>query len=157
TLVAYVLTMLGVTLPAAGAAGLIYRMGRMFELKRPVRAGLALVVALGSGLLSYSTVVNPHAPSAAANLLGCACLFHLTVARNPATTGAWLMICGLCASLAAVVDLSAGIFLVLLIGVILAFRWSWSLRAGGVILYLIGATPPLVLHAALTVPVTGDL
>lgn len=156
-LVAYVLTMLGVTLPVAGAAGLIYRMGRMFELKRPYRAGLALAVALGSGLLSYATVLNPHAPAAALILSACACLFHVTVARNPTACGAWLMICGLCAALAAVVDLSAGIFLVLLAGVVLAFRWNWSMRLGGVLLYIIGATPPIVLHAALTVPITGDL
>ena len=157
TFVAYVLTMLGVTLPVAGAAGLIYRMGRMFELKRPVRTGLALAVALGSGLLSYSTVLNPHAPAAALILCACACLFHITVARNPASGGAWLMICGFCAALAAVVDLSAAVFLTLLAGVILGFRWKWSMRIGGVILYLVGATPPIVLHAVLIVPVTGDL
>jgi hypothetical protein len=67
------------------------------------------------------------------------------------------MMCGLCAALAAVVDLSAGIFLLLLAGVILGFRWKWSMRIGGVILYIVGATPPIVLHAALTVPMTGDL
>lgn len=157
TLVVYVLTMLGVTLPVAGAAGLIYRMGRMFELKRPVRTGLALAVALGSGLLSYATVLNPHAPAAALILSACACLFHITVARKPASSGAWLMIAGLCAALAAVIDLSAVVFLILFVGVILAFRWKWSMKVGGVILYLVGATPPIVLHAALTLPVTGDL
>ncbi|MDB5321089.1 MAG: hypothetical protein JWN40_2720 [Phycisphaerales bacterium] len=155
--VAYVLTMLGVTLPVAGAAGLIYRMGRMFELKRPYRTGLALSVALGSGLISYATVLNPHAPAAALVLSACSCLFHVTAARNPTRTGAWLMIAGLCAAFAAVIDLSAVIFLVLLAGVILAFRWNWSLRLGGVLLYLIGATPAILMHAALTMPITGDL
>jgi hypothetical protein len=155
--VAYVLTMLGVTLPVAGAAGLIYRMGRMFELKRPYRTGLALAVTLGSGLISYSTVLNPHAPAAALVLSACACLFHVTVARNPTRSGAWLMICGLCAGFAAVIDLSALVFLVLLAGVILAFRWRRSLRIGGVLLYAIGATPAILLHAVLTVPVTGDI
>src|SRR6185503_6417918 len=38
--VAYVLTVLGVTLPVAGAAGLIYKMSRLFELRRYWRAGL---------------------------------------------------------------------------------------------------------------------
>jgi hypothetical protein len=155
--VAYVLTMLGVTLPAAGAAGLIYRMGRMFDLTRPYRTGLALIVALGSGLISYATVLNPHAPAAALILSACACLFHVTNAKNPTKSGAWLMICGLCAALAAVIDLSAGVFLALLVLVIPALRWNWTLRLGGVLLYAIGATPPLVLHAVLTVPVTGDL
>ena len=40
-LVEYLLTLFGVTLPIALAAGLLYRMGRIFELKRPARAGLA--------------------------------------------------------------------------------------------------------------------
>jgi len=156
-LVVYVLTMLGVTLPVAGAAGLIYRMGRMFELKRPYRTGLALSVALGSGLIGYATVLNPHAPAAALVLSACACLFHVTVARNPTRSGAWLMMSGLCAAFAAVIDLSAAVFLLLLIVVILTFRWNWSLRFGGILLYLIGTTPALLMHAALTVPVTGDL
>jgi hypothetical protein len=155
--VAYLITLLGVTLPVAGAAGLIYRMGRMFELWRPYRTGLALAVVLGSGLISYSTVLNPHAPAAALVLSACACLFHVTVAKRPARTGAWLMVCGLCAALAAVIDPSACFFLALLGGVILAYRWKWSLRLGGLLLFLIGATPPIVLHAVLTVPVTGDL
>jgi hypothetical protein len=155
--VTYVLTMLGATIPAAAGAGLIYRMGRMFELKRPVRTGLALIVGLSSGLVSYSTVLNSHAPAAALVLMACACLWHVTNSKHPAQTGAWLMTCGLCAALAAVIDLSAGIFAVLLVFVVLAFQWNWGLRVGGAILYLIGCTPPLLLHAVLTVPVTGDL
>ena len=45
-LVPYLLTLVGVTVPVAGAAGLIYRMSRLFELRRichiwrGVRAGL---------------------------------------------------------------------------------------------------------------------
>jgi hypothetical protein len=67
------------------------------------------------------------------------------------------MTCGLCAATAAVIDVSALFFLALLGLVILAYRWKWSLRLGGLLLYLIGATPPLVLHAVLTVPVTGNV
>ena len=47
------------------------------------------------------------------------------------------MVCGLCASLAAVIDPSACFFLALLGGVILAYRWKWSLRMGGLLLFLI--------------------
>ena len=64
-LVEYLLTLLAVTVPVAAAAGMIYRMGRLFELTRPWRAGLALAVVLGSGMISYATVLNPFAPAAA--------------------------------------------------------------------------------------------
>ncbi|HSI33955.1 MAG TPA: hypothetical protein VK986_10250, partial [Tepidisphaeraceae bacterium] len=154
--VAYVLTLLGVTLPVAGAAGLVYRMGRLFELPRPARAALALAVVLGSGLIGYGTALNSHAPAAALVLGAGACLLHVQGVRRPARSGAWLMLCGFCAALAATIDLSAGIFLVLLVLVIPALRWGWGMRVGGVLLYLIGATPPIVLHLALTMPITGD-
>ena len=62
---AFWLTLLGVTLPVALSAGLVDRMGRLFELRRPLRAGLGLAVVAGSGLLSYGTVLNAHAPAAA--------------------------------------------------------------------------------------------
>jgi hypothetical protein len=156
-LVPYLLTMLGVTLPVAAGAGLIYRMGRMFELRRPWRAGLAMAVALGSGLISYAVVLNSYAPAGALVLASAACLIQVVVGRHPAQSGGWLAIAGLCASLAAVIDLAAGIFAVLMVGVILAMRWPVSLRIGGALLYLIGCTPPVVLHAVLTVPITGDL
>jgi hypothetical protein len=155
--VAYVLTLLGVTLPVAGAAGLIYRMSRLFELRRPWRAGLALAVVLGSGLISYSVVLNSHAPAAALVLAACACLLHVHNSKTPTRSGAWLMLCGLCAATAAVIDLSAAVFLASLGLVILACRWSWGMRIGGLLLFLVGATPPIALHAVLTVPVTGDV
>src|SRR6266700_1161386 len=84
-------------------------------------------------------------------------LIHVTNARHPAKTGAWLIVCGLCASFAAVIDLSAAPFLALLVPVILAFGWNWGLRFGGVVLYTIGAAPALLMYASLTLPVTGDL
>src|SRR6185503_12129431 len=61
------------------------------------------------------------------------------------------------AGLAAAIEPSALIFVILLAAVIPAMRWRWTLRVGGVFMYLIGLTPPLLLHAVLTVPVTGDL
>lgn len=155
--VAYVLTLLGVTLPVAAAAGLIYRMGRLFELPRPARTALALGVTFGSGLIGYATALNPHAPAAALVLASCACLLHVHNSKRPTRSGAWLMLCGFCAALAATIDLSAGIFLALLVFVIPAFRWRWSMRIGGVLLYALGAAAPLVLHAVLTLPATGDL
>ncbi len=157
SLVAYILTIWGSTLPVAAASGLIYKMGRLFELRRPVRAGLALAAALGSGWISYATVLNPHAPAAALLISACMCLFLLNNTKTPAAAGAWFMTCGFCAALAAVIDPSALIFLALLGPVILAFRWSWGVRLGGLALYAIGATPPIILHLAFTVPIMGDI
>ena len=78
----YLLTMIGVTIPVAGAAGLMYRMGRLFELRRPWRATLALVAVLASGLVSYATVLNPHAPAAALVLCAAACLIHVSITNK---------------------------------------------------------------------------
>src|SRR5262249_49954822 len=58
-LVPYFLTLIGVTIPVAGAAGMIYRMGRLFELPRRWRTALGVTVVFGSGLISYAVVLNP--------------------------------------------------------------------------------------------------
>jgi hypothetical protein len=155
--VPYLLTLLGVTLPAAGAAGLVYRMGRIFELRRELRAGLAAAVVFATGLISYSVVLNAHVPAAVLVLASAGCLIHLAASDTPWLGGGWLILAGFCAALAATVDLSAVIFLPLLAIVILALRLHPLLRIGGVILYLLGATPPLLLHATLVAPLTGDL
>jgi hypothetical protein len=156
-LVPYLLTLLGVTLPVAGAAGLIYRMGRIFELRRHWRTALAAAVVFGTGLISYAVVLNPHVPAAVLVLASAGCLIHLASSETPSRGGGWLVMAGFCAALAATIDLSAIIFLGLFLVVITVMRLPTSLRIGGVILYLFGASPPILLHAILTVPLTGDL
>jgi hypothetical protein len=156
-LVPYLLTLLGVTLPVAGAAGLIYRMGRIFELRRQWRTALAAAVVFGTGLISYAVVLNPHVPAAVLVLASAGCLIHLAASPNASRGGGWLILAGFCAALAATIDLSAIIFLGLFAIVVVAMRLPAALRVGGVILYLFGATPPILLHATLTVPLTGNL
>lgn len=156
-LVPYLLTLLGVTLPVAGAAGLVYRMGRIFELRRQWRTALAAAVVFGTGLISYAVVLNPHVPAAVLVLASAGCLIHLAASENPSRGGGWLVIAGFSAALAATIDLSAVIFLGLFIIVVLVMRLPATLRIGGVILYLFGATPPILLHATLMVPLTGNL
>lgn len=155
--IAFFLTLLGVTIPIAVGAGMIYRMGRLFELARWKRGALAVAVTFATGFVSYGVVLNSHAPAAALVLAAAACLVHVAVARKPTITGGWLTICGLLAGLAAAIEPAAVIFTILLAAVIPAMRWRWTMRVGGVFMYLIGLTPPLLLHAVLTVPVTGDL
>lgn len=156
-LAVYLLTVLGATLPIALAGGLVYRMGRVFELRRPLRTGLALAVVLATGLLSYGVVLNSHAAGASLLLCATGCLIHVASSNKAAVSGSWLAIGGFAAALAAVIEPAAIIFFALLAIVPLAMRWRPSLRLGGLLLFLIGSTPPLVLHAVLTIPVTGDL
>ena len=161
-LVAYLLTVIGATMPIAVAAGLIYRMGRMFELRRPKRTMLALAVVLASGLISYGVVLNEQA-SAAALLLGAvACIANVAAARQPRVTTGWLAVAGMCAALASAIAPAATIFLVLMLFAIPAMRWPLKMRLGGMLLYVFGAVGPIVLHFALAPPLampqfTNDL
>lgn len=154
--VAYLLTLLGVTLPVALSAGLIYRMGRLFELRRPVRAGLGLAVVAGSGLISYATVLNAHASAASLLVSAVACLFYATVTESKFSV-LWIGAAGLLAALSGCIDPPAAIFLLLLLPVIVAFRWPSTRRVAGLLLYAVGAAGPILLHAKLMKPITGDL
>jgi hypothetical protein len=156
-LVRFLLTLLTVTLPVALSAGLVYRMGRIFELTRPLRAGLALAVVLASGLISYSTVLNPHAPAAALIIAAAASLIHVITHRSPRMSVFWLGLAGFFAALAATLDPPALAFLLAFVLVITAFRWPVSIRIAGGVAYLLGTVLPLGVHAKLTCPLTGDL
>jgi hypothetical protein len=151
-LVSYLLTIIGVTFPVAMCAGLIYRMGRMFELRRPWRMGLALACVLASGLFSYATVLNAQAPAAFAILWSCACLVHVAVVGRSTQSGPWLALAGLLAATAAVIEPAATAFLLLFPLVILAMRWPWSLRLAGVLVYALGTLPPIALDTVLLPP-----
>jgi hypothetical protein len=148
--VMYLLTLVGVTLPVALSSGLMYRMGRLFELRRPWRATLGLVAVLASGLVSYATVLNPHAPAAALVLCSAACLIHVSITNKRVHGSVWLVLSGLCAALAATIDPPAIVFLALLPAVIFAIRWTAMQRFAGLAVYLLGAVLPLVLHGSLS-------
>jgi hypothetical protein len=154
--VLYLLTLLGVTVPAACCAGLVYRMGRLFELRRPWRALLAAASVLATGVISYSTVLCPHVPAATFLLASAACLVHLSIAKDRPLTPVWLAASGICAALAAAIDPSAIPFLVLFPAVIVSLRLSGLGRVAGLLAYAIGAAGPILMHAALTVPITHD-
>jgi MFS family permease len=153
----YLLTVFGVTLPIALAAGLLYRMGRIFELKRPARAGLALAVVIGSGWISYATVLSSGAAAAALVVVSAACLVQATLTKRRGAGLAWIFFGGFCAALAATYELSGLAFLVFLVLVVTALRWPIAARMGALALYLIGAALPLLLYAGLNRPITGDL
>src|SRR4029079_6701447 len=156
-LVTFVLTVLGVTLPVAGAAGLLYRMGRLFELPRPWRAGFAAAIVFGSGLASYAVVLNPHAPAAVLVLCAAACLIHVSMTRQPRRGASWMMWPGMCAAGAAALDPPAGILAVLLVFAIAAMRFPIRYRLAGVLVYLVGAALPVGLHAAWAWPLKHEV
>ena len=156
SLAAYLLTLIGTTLPVAWTAALVYRMARVFELSRPWRAGLAIASVFGTGLLSYATVLNAHAPAATMLLASVGALIHVASSKKPRSGGAWFVISGFCAALAVALDppaiLIAGFFLV----AILTMRISAGVRIGGALLFLIGATPPVVLHSVTSLLGSGQ-
>jgi hypothetical protein len=155
-LVEYLLTLFAVTVPVAAAAGMIYRMGRLFELSRPWRAGLALATVLGSGMISYATVLNPFAPAGALVLGAAAILVQVSRIRSPFRSGGYLASAGFFAALAAAIHPAATPFVFLFACVILAMRWRPSVRIGGVLMYGLGVIPPVLLHLSLSLPITGD-
>src|SRR5215217_3732027 len=155
--VMFILTLLGTTLPVAGAGGLVYRMGRLFELRRPLRTGLALAVVLGSGLVSYATVLNAHAPAAALALASAGCLVHVTITNRRMHGSVWLLLSGACAALAATFEPAAVVFVGLFAAVVLALRWTVVQRLAGLMVFLAGAAGPLALHVALVQRTTDNV
>ncbi len=154
---AYVLTVLGVTLPVALAAGLLYRMARLFELNRRWRLLLAVTCVAGSGLLSYATVLNAQAPAAAALIAAAACLVHVENYRRPRRAAGWIWLMGFCAALSVALEPLCILIAAPFALVIAVTRFSWRFRLGGVLLMILGALPVFALHAAFNVRVTGDL
>jgi hypothetical protein len=131
-------------------------MGRLFELSRPWRAGLALGSVLATGFISYATVLNPHAPAAALILCAAACLIHLSIIKKRFHGSVWIALSGACAALAATIDPPAAVFLLLLLPVTMAFRWPVLHRLGGGLVYSVGAAAPILLHVALVLSTGGD-
>lgn len=155
-LMAYLLTLLGAALPVAAAAGFIYKMGRLFELRRPWRALLGIGVVTASGLLSYSVVLNPHAPAAALVIASAYALIHVAAMNREDRRAGWFALAGGCAALATTIEPAAGVFLILFSVVIVAMRFSRVRRGVGLLLYVLGAIPVLSVHAAWNAPITGD-
>lgn len=155
--VAYVMTLLGATLPVAGAAGLFYRMGRLFELPRAWRAGLATAVVFGSGLVTYAVVLNPHAPAAVLLLCAAACLIHVSLAKLPKRGVGWVLLAGFCAALAATIDPPAGIIALLMLVVVATLRMPVAYRLLAMLLFCVGLAAPIVVHAYYSQPINGEI
>jgi 4-amino-4-deoxy-L-arabinose transferase-like glycosyltransferase len=147
-LAVYLLTLIGVTLPTAVGAGMIYRMGRLFELTRPQRALLAMCCALSAGWVSYATVINVHAPATAMLLCACAAMLYVAAARKPINV-VWLMLlAGAMAALAATVDPWTLPIVIPLPLVVLAMKWKFWDKAVALGLLTLGMIPIAWIHCA---------
>lgn len=156
-MVRYLLVLLCVTLPLALSAGLVYRLGRLFELARPVRVGMALLVTLPTGMLVYAVSFAPHAQAAVLLLAAVTCISHVAVSRAPRKSIGWLVVAGAFAALAACLHQSALLLLVLLPVVVIWMRWSSRMRLGGVLLYALGALAILGVNSWLLFQMTQEL
>ena len=144
----FFLTLVGVVIPTAVGAGVVYRMGRLFELSRPMRSLLAVLCVMASGWISYSTVLNPHAPAAACVMLSIATILYVCAARRPGRVIWMLILTGQLASLAFAFDPWTAPIVVPLALVILVARFSITLRLVGVLMMTLGAMPVIWLHCA---------
>ena len=109
---------------------------------------LGLIALLGSLALPYAFVFNNHLPAGC--LLGLVMLRRLDKAANPLAA----LADGLMLGLAATLDLGAVLAGGPLAAWIFLFRLAGSKARAAFILAGLG---PLALHAALTIPLTGDL
>lgn len=156
-LIAYLLTLLGTTLPVAVGAGVIYRMGRLFELSRPKRALLAILVTFGGGWISYATVLNPHATAASALVCASACLLYLAAARRSGTMLPILLLCGLLAALAAALSPWTLPLALPLPLVLFAMAIPLRQKVIGFMLLTLGAMPIAWVHAAWSLDAYGSV
>jgi hypothetical protein len=157
TLWTYLLTLISTTLPVAVGAGMLYRMGRLFELSRPWRAILAMVATFSGSWLSYSTVINPHAPAAALLLCACASVLFVGAARKPGNVLAILLLAGALAALASAISPWTLPLTLPLPLVFLSMQIKPRQKVIGMVLLTLGAAPIVWLHCAWSLSMFGSI
>ncbi|MDW8327927.1 MAG: hypothetical protein RMK99_15300, partial [Anaerolineales bacterium] len=143
---AYVLlTWMLVGVPGAWLAALAYRLARRFGATNALSVSAALALSFGTALFPYSTVFTNHVPAAAA-LFGA---LYLLLTRPQPTRG-MLALAGFAASLGAALDLSGGLF-----GLLLGAWVLWRRRAQFV-WFAVGGLVPSLLSVALNFQIVGN-
>ncbi|MGC4030903.1 MAG: hypothetical protein QM754_04035 [Tepidisphaeraceae bacterium] len=152
----YLLTLFAVAVPTAIACGLIYRTGRIFEISRPARVGLAISCVMATGWASYATSLRPTALATAGVVAAIAGVIQFARADRPGLALGWVFFAGLVAMAAGVIEpLAVWALPAALVGIVCAntkIRW----RAAGIVLLLAGAAAPAALHWTLNRPLVGD-
>ncbi|MCS6910841.1 MAG: hypothetical protein NZM11_09800 [Anaerolineales bacterium] len=143
---AYVLlTWTLVSAPGVWLAALAYRLARRFGATNALSVSATLALSFGTALFPYSTVFTNHVPAAAA-LFGA--LYLLLTRPQPAR--GMLALAGFAASLGAALDLSGGLF-----GLLLGAWVLWRRRIQ-VIWFIAGSLTPLLLSVALNFQIVGN-
>jgi hypothetical protein len=153
----YWLTLVGTTLPVALGAGLMYRLGRLFELSRPRRCLLSALVAFCGGWASYATVLNPQATAASLLAAAVACVLFVGASTKPGSVLAILLPAGLLAALAAAVSPWALPLAAPLPLVLLSMPLPTRSKVIGVLLLTIGTSPVVWTHCAWSLYVFGSI
>lgn len=143
---AYVLlTWTLVSAPGALIIALAYRLARRFGAANALSVSAALTLGFGTALFPYSTVFTNHVPAAVALFSA----LYLLLTRPQPTRGA-LALAGLGAALGAALDLSGGLFALLLGAWVL-----WRKRAH-IVWFAVGGLAPVLLSVALNVQIVGN-
>ncbi|MGN6507151.1 MAG: hypothetical protein ACTHM6_16475 [Tepidisphaeraceae bacterium] len=153
----YLLIFFAITLPTAVACGLIYRMTRVFELKRPWRVGLALACVVATGWISYAVALLPHALVAALVIVAMTSIVYVAQAKRPGRVIGLLFVGGFAAALATVIEPMAAWTLPMLLGAVFLIALPWRWRVPAVLLIVAGAAGPIALHVSVNRQITGDL
>lgn len=151
----YLLILIGITFPTAMAGGLIYRMGRSFELSRVWRVVLALSAVLATGWFSYCTVLMPQALATALVVVAAATLWQVSRSKKPSLSIGWLAWGGFCAALAVAIDPNTLWMLLLLPCITLLLPFAHKTRLTGLLCIILGAIAPLILHTTVVSEITG--
>ena len=152
----FLVTLIGVTIPTAIGASMLYRTARLFELPRAWRSILALTCVMGSGWISYATVLSPHAPAAACVTASVTIIMFVAAARRVSRALGWLMLSGLFAGLAVAIDPWTICVAGFLPVVVLGLPALWRQRILGVVLLLVGTLPALWAHSAWSITTVGS-
>jgi len=149
-LVYYLLTLIFVGIPAAITVHFFNKSLKLIRLKKSARLRLAIALGAGTLLLPWATVFNNHVPAMAL----CFTSFYLLLKSKFQFNKKNIFLAGFLVSLGATIDIiTGGVFFVLFLIYILWNRFERK----SIMIFLIGALPPFLLHCILNIQITGGI
>ena len=149
-LVYYLLTLIFVGISAAITVHFFNKSLKLIRLKKSARLRLAIALGAGTLLLPWATVFNNHVPAMAL----CFTSFYLLLKSKFQFNKKNIFLAGFLVSLGATIDIiTGGVFFVLFLIYILWNRFERK----SIMIFLIGALPPFLLHCILNIQITGGI